>query len=107
MNPILTQSDDKNAFQVGVLVMENAMSFWIKFYLYDEVAADYDYPIEKSFSMTVTPSVDITVTFAYQVMLSIRRPPEEIRIDHLAEIDTSFGFPSDAYAYTALDPIII
>ena len=103
----MTLSDDSAAFQVGVLVVENASRFWLKFFMYDEVSAEHDYPIAKSFSKIYTASEELIVNFPYQVMMSTKRPPEEIRIDHLKEIDTHFGFPSDSYAYTALEPFII
>ena len=107
LSSILTLSDDSAAFQVGVLVVENASAFWLKFFMYDEVSAEHDYPLAKSFSKQYTPSLTLMITLPYQVMMSTKRPPEEIRIDHLKEIDTHFGFPSDSYAYTALDPFII
>ena len=75
--------------------------------MYDEVSSDYDYPIASSFSKVYSPTVELIVSFPYQVMLSQKRPPEEIRIDHVHEKQETFFIPSDTYTYTTKKPFIM
>ena len=101
-------SDDRNRFEVGVKVLHSHYSFWLKFYMYDAVSAEHDYPIARSFGKIYTPTVELIVSFPNQVMLSQRRPPGEIRLDHYAATDQAgYDFPSETYAYTALTPYVM
>ena len=79
----LNLSDDKGAFVVGVHVLEQQYTFILKFFMYDEVSKEYDYPIAKSFGKIYSPTVELVVSFPRQVMLSQKRPPHEVRIDHI------------------------
>ncbi len=42
-----------------------------------------------------------------QVMLSQKRPPKEVRIDHISEKETQYYIPSDTYAYTTQTPYVM
>ena len=45
-----------------------------------------------------------------QVMLSQKRPPHEVRIDHIKESEDNgvvYFLPSDTYAYTTKQPLIV
>ena len=53
---------------------------------------------EKIFSLIES----IKLTTPNQVILSQKRPRQEIRIDHLQEIGTQYEFPEKTYAYTQL-----
>ena len=74
-------SDDKNRFEVGVQVLHSHYSFWLKFYMYDAVSADHDYPIARSFNKIYTPTIELIVSFPNQVLLSQKRPFGEVRVD--------------------------
>ena len=76
-------SDDKGAFVIGVHVLEQQYTFILKFFMYDEVSLQYDYPIAKSFGKIYSPTVELIVSFPHQVMLSQKRPSHEVRIDHI------------------------
>ena len=71
------------------------------------MSAEHDYPIAKSLTRIDIARKELIMNFPYQVMTSTKRPPKEIRIDHLKEIDTKYGFPSDSYAYTTIEPFVI
>ena len=75
--------------------------------MYDAVSSVYDYPIAKSFGKIYSPTVELVVSFPMQVMLSQKRPPHEVRIDHISEKDEMFYIPSDTYAYTTANPYIM
>ena len=55
---------------MGVQVLASQYTFILKFFMYDEVSKDYDYPIAKSFSKIYSPTVELVVSFPMQVMLS-------------------------------------
>jgi hypothetical protein len=40
-------------------------------------------------------------------MLSQKRPPHEVRIDHIKEKETLFYLPADTYAYTTKQPFMM
>ena len=75
--------------------------------MYDAVSNDFDYPIAQSFSKVYTPTVELIVSFPNQVMLSQKRPPYEVRIDHVSEKEEIYFLPSDTYAYTTQKPYIM
>lgn len=79
------------------------------FFSYDEFTKDFDYPIYKSFSKIYSPTIELVVSFPMQVMLSQKRPPHEIRLDHIKEKDEEelYFLPSGTYAYTTRNPLII
>ena len=76
--------------------------FILMFFSYDEFTKDFDYPIYKSFSKIYSPTIELVVSFPMQVMLSQKRPPHEIRLDHIKEKDEEelYFLPSGTYAYT-------
>ena len=81
--------------------MQSQYTFILKFFMYDEVSKDQDYPIARSFGKIYSPTVELVVSFPNQVMLSQKRPPHEVRIDHVSDMDDNlFYMPSDTYAYT-------
>ena len=101
-------SDDSNRFEVGIEVLDTQLTFILKFYMYDEVSKDYDYQITKSFSTIYSASVELIVSFPSPVMISQKRPPHEIRIDHIDDLkEELFYLPGDTYAYTTQTPYIM
>ena len=85
----------------GVLLLERSYYFILKFITYDQYTADgEDYPLAKAFEKIYSSTESLTLMFPRQIMLSQKRPRQEIRIDHLKEIGSQFEFPSDTYAYT-------
>ena len=81
-------------------MLQSQYTFILKFFMYDHVSKDHDYPIAKSFGKIYSPTIELVVSFTGQVMLSQKRPPKEIRIDHIEEKDQQYFLPSDTYAYT-------
>ena len=65
------------------------------------MSPDQDYPIAKSFGKIYSPTVELVISFPNQVMASQKRPPHEIRIDHITEQEETYYLPSDTYAYTS------
>ena len=63
-------SDDKGAYVVGIQVLEQQYTFILKFFMYDAVSIEQDYPIAKSFGKIYSPTVELVVSFPKQVMLS-------------------------------------
>ena len=51
-------------------VLESHFSFYLKFYKYDEVSKEQDYPIAKAFSTVYTPTVELIITYPNQVWIS-------------------------------------
>lgn len=101
MKQLMNLSDDKGRFEVGIQVLQSQYTFILKFFMYDEVSKDQDYPIARSFGKIYSPTVELVVSFPNQVMLSQKRPPHEVRIDHVSDMDDNlFYMPSDTYAYT-------
>ena len=87
--------------EIGVNVQDAHYQFILKFFMYDAVSDELDYPIAHSFSKVYTPTVELIVSFPNQVMLSQKRPPHEVRIDHVSEKEEIYFLPSDTYAYTS------
>lgn len=54
-----------------------------------------------AFARIYSPTVELVISFPQQVMLSQKRPPQEIRIDQ-AELKESrmLFLPTDTFAYT-------
>ena len=75
--------------------------------MYDEVSKEHDYPIAKSFGKIYSPTVELVVSFPRQVMLSQKRPPHEVRIDHIQEQEEVYYLPSDTYAYSTNDAYVM
>ena len=71
---ILEVSNDKDSQFVGVMVANKSYQFNLKFFTYDEVSKIYDYPMPKSFGKIYSPTVELIVSFPYQVMLSQKHP---------------------------------
>ena len=94
------KSDDKNRFEVGVEVLHSHYSFILKFFMYDDVTAEYDYPIASSFNKIYTTTIELVVSFPNQVFLSQKSPPGEVRLDHLDD-EEDIHFPGSTYAYAA------
>ena len=92
---------------MGIQVLNSQYTFILKFFMYDEVSKEFDYPIAKSFGKIYSPTVELVVSFPSQVMLSQKRPPHEVRIDHIKEEDAVFYLPSDTYAYTTQGPYMM
>lgn len=65
----LKMSEDVSSF-IGVQVLEQQYTFILKFYMYDTVSLEHDYPIAKSFGKIYSPTVELIVSFPLQVMLS-------------------------------------
>lgn len=63
MYNLIKQSDDKNRYDVGIQVLNSQYTFILKFYMYDEVSKEYDYPIAKSFGKIYSPTVELIVSF--------------------------------------------
>ena len=63
MYKFITKSDDKNRFDIGIQVLKSQYTFILKFYMYDEVSKEYDYPIAKSFGKIYSPTVELIVSF--------------------------------------------
>ena len=104
----LKKSDDKNRFEVGVEVLHQHYSFILKFYMYDEVSAEHDYPIASSFNKIYTTSMELVVSFPNQVFLSQKRPHGEVRLDHLEENDdVDIHFPGSTFAYTVFTQYVM
>ena len=88
-------------------MLTSQYSFILKFYKYDEVSKEVDYPIPKSFGLIFTPTVELTISFPAQVMLSQKRPLNEVRIDHIQKKDSSPYLPAGTYAYATQQPFIM
>ena len=85
MDVAVGASKDKNN-QVGIIALNQSNKFILMFYSYDDIISDdYDYPMYKSFSKIYSATVELVVSFPMQVMLSKKRPPHEVRIDHIKE----------------------
>lgn len=56
----------------GVQVVERAYWFILKFFTYDNVTTEYDYPIRKSFEKVYTATENLIFMFPNQVFLSQR-----------------------------------
>lgn len=54
----------------GVQVVERAYWFILKFFSYDNVTNEYDYPIRKSFEKVYTATENLLFMFPNQVFLS-------------------------------------
>lgn len=94
-----------------MLVIQDTMSFLLKFFSYDKQleAVDVDYPLETGFTRVYTATTDITFSFPNQIMLSLQQPSPFRDLKHYQEdeLDHSTDFPTDTYAYTTTTPLII
>ena len=52
------------------------------FYKYDVVSKEQDYLMPKSFGKVFSTSVELVVSYPNQVILSQKRPPNEVLINH-------------------------
>lgn len=76
--------------------------------MYDDVAAEHDYPIASSFNKIYTTTIELVVSFPNQVFLSQKRPPGEIRLDHLEENnEDDVFFPGSTFAYAAFTQYVM
>lgn len=101
------RSNDEGRFDLGVQVLNSQYTFILKFFMYDDVSKEHDYPIARSFGKIYSPTVELVVSFPHQVMLSQKRPPHEVRIDHIKEKEQQFYLPADTYAYTTATPFVM
>lgn len=92
-----------------MVVLQESFSFLLKFYSYDKQVevAEVEYPIEKGFTKIYTTTTDITFRFPNQILLSQARPNPEIRLDQYGEENGSLDFPTDTYAHSPLQPLIV
>jgi hypothetical protein len=89
------------------MVANKSYQFNLKFFTYDEVSKEFDYPMPKSFGKIYSPTVELVVSFPYQVMLSQKHREKEKRLDHYDTSTIDYDFPSDTYAYTTSTPFVI
>ena len=89
------------------MLVNNQYQFTLKFFTYDKVSDTYAYPITRSFTTVYSPTIQLVISFPYQVLLSQERPPEEIRIDHLDSSQLDYDFPEGTYAYTTQTPLVV
>lgn len=66
----MLKSDDTGANQIGVKVLESHYSFFLKFYKYDAVSEEHDYPIAKAFSTVYTPTIELIISYPNQIWIS-------------------------------------
>ena len=85
MTQHLDLSNDQDNYEIGLQVIQKQYTFILKFFMYDAVSKEFDYPIAKSFSKIYSSTVELGVSFPRQVMLSQKRPAHEVRIDYIRE----------------------
>jgi hypothetical protein len=59
----ISRSNDLGRGDVGVMVVEKQYWFMLKFYTYDNLTKEMDYPIEKSFEKIFTTTEDLLIMF--------------------------------------------
>ena len=67
---LLTKSGAPVAADAGVHMIERAYWFILKYFTYDNVTKEYDYPVRKSFEKIYTATESLLVMFPKQIFLS-------------------------------------
>ena len=61
---------EEEYFNQDFYVVEQSFRHILKFVRHNEVSVDHDYPIEKSFTTVYTPTMQLTIKFKDQVLIS-------------------------------------
>jgi hypothetical protein len=90
---------DEIGFNSGIKLFR----FRLLFSTFDDVVAstDADYLFPRWYQRTVTLTSEVLILTPNQLFLTQKPVENEVRLDHLTEVNTEYYFPKGTYAYTS------